>query len=200
MAKVTKSALFVSIFLWEKIGSVTFSYLYICLNLTGDLHINVKKMGGHGSCFFRKAQNRPKNHHFCTIAGYRFTKAQQCNSVSAITPCDRCVPGRKMPSPARALALCTQCIVWSAIKTAYTLEADAQTTLINKCLLVSNYSHIKPLQLSCQRINSYFLALLYLTSHHIWWLPLPLAAAVITYSVRTLCIVLLSPLLLLHNV
>ena len=74
-------------------------------------------------------QNRPKNRHFCTIACYRFTKGQQCNSVSAIIPCDRCVPGRKMLLT-RALALCTQCIDWCTIQTAWTRDSDAQTTLI----------------------------------------------------------------------
>ena len=112
----------------KKIGSITFSQFYICLHLARDLHINIKKLWGSGSHFSRKTQNRPQNHNFCTIAFYRFTKAQQCNSFSVISPCDRCIPGRKM-LPMRVLALCTQCIDRRAIQTAYTREADAHTTL-----------------------------------------------------------------------
>ena len=68
--KVTKSAHFLPSLLWEKIGLITFSQFYICLNLARNLHINLKKLRGHSSCFFRKTPNRPKNHHFCNIARY----------------------------------------------------------------------------------------------------------------------------------
>ena len=36
----------------KKIGSITFSQFYICLNLARDLYINIKKLGGHDSRFF----------------------------------------------------------------------------------------------------------------------------------------------------
>ena len=119
--KSDKKCTFCAKFAFEKKknGSITFSQFYICLNVARALHININKLGG-GSLFSLKKKNAkktPKNSHLCTIARYRFTKAQQCNSVSAFTPCNRCVPGRKM-LPTRVLALCTQCIVSRAIQTA----------------------------------------------------------------------------------
>ncbi len=65
----------------KKVDSITFSQFYICSNLARDLHIKVKRIGGHGSRFSRKMQNRPKNLIFVLL---RAIVLQKRNNATAL--------------------------------------------------------------------------------------------------------------------
>ncbi len=81
----------------------------LCFSLARDLHIN-GKTGGWGVTvvFPKKSKTDPKIAIFVLLRDI-VSQKHNCNSVSAITPCDRSIPRQKM-LPMRALALFTQCI------------------------------------------------------------------------------------------
>ena len=104
-----------------------------CLNLARNLHINRKKLGTQ-FLFYEKNAKQTKNHNFCTIARYRFTKLQQCNTISVITP-----PSRSMRTWTKHAPHASSCTLYAV----YSVWIEALYRLLRLKRLMPNNLKVK---------------------------------------------------------